>query len=67
MQAKKMVAMRRYLKKHIRADLGSKIVLLTGPRQAGKTTIVTGSAKLDTYKSRRFPCRKILSVQASSA
>ncbi len=31
--------MHRYLEEQIRADLGRKIVLLSGPRQAGKTTL----------------------------
>ena len=31
--------MERYLTKHIRADLDRKIILITGPRQAGKTTL----------------------------
>jgi hypothetical protein len=34
-----MVAMERYLAKYIREDLDSKIILLTGPRQTGKTTL----------------------------
>jgi len=35
----KMVAMKRYLEDYIRKDLKRKIVLLTGPRQTGKTTL----------------------------
>lgn len=35
----KMVAMKRYLEEYIQKDLKRKIVLLTGPRQAGKTTL----------------------------
>jgi uncharacterized protein len=31
--------MKRYLEKHVRSDLDEKIVLLSGPRQAGKTTL----------------------------
>jgi predicted AAA+ superfamily ATPase len=31
--------MKRYLTKYIKADLDKKIILLTGPRQAGKTTL----------------------------
>jgi hypothetical protein len=31
--------MRRYLEKYIKEDLASKIVMLTGPRQTGKTTL----------------------------
>ena len=31
--------MERYLKKYLRADLEKKIILLTGPRQSGKTTL----------------------------
>lgn len=31
--------MERYLKKHIQEDLDKKIILLTGPRQTGKTTL----------------------------
>jgi predicted AAA+ superfamily ATPase len=31
--------MERYLKKYIQADLDKKIILLTGPRQVGKTTL----------------------------
>jgi hypothetical protein len=34
-----MAAMKRYLEEYIRKDLKRKIVLLTGPRQAGKTTL----------------------------
>ena len=34
-----MVAMNRYLEKYIQKDLKRKIVLLTGPRQTGKTTL----------------------------
>lgn len=34
-----MAAMKRYLEEYIRNDLKRKIVLLTGPRQAGKTTL----------------------------
>ena len=31
--------MKRYLTKYIQEDLGNKIILLTGPRQTGKTTL----------------------------
>jgi len=31
--------MERYLKKYIKEDLDKKIILLTGPRQVGKTTL----------------------------
>lgn len=34
-----MVAMERYLINHIKEDLDKKIILLTGPRQVGKTTL----------------------------
>ena len=34
-----MVVMKRYLIKHIQEDLNKKIILLTGPRQTGKTTL----------------------------
>ncbi len=34
-----MASMRRYLEKYIKEDLVSKIVMLTGPRQTGKTTL----------------------------
>jgi predicted AAA+ superfamily ATPase len=34
-----MVSMKRYLSDNIRSDLGKKMVLLTGPRQVGKTTL----------------------------
>ena len=34
-----IVAMRRYLSDTILSDLGKKMVLLTGPRQVGKTTL----------------------------
>ena len=34
-----MVFMERYLKNYILDDLKKKIVLLTGPRQSGKTTL----------------------------
>lgn len=35
----KIVGMQRYLEKDILEDLKEKIVLLTGPRQTGKTTL----------------------------
>lgn len=35
----KIDGMKRYLEKFIQEDLDKKIVLLTGPRQAGKTTL----------------------------
>ncbi len=35
----KIVFMERYLTKYIKADLDKKIILLTGPRQTGKTTL----------------------------
>jgi uncharacterized protein len=41
----RMVAMKRYLEEYIRKDLKRKIILLTGPRQTGKTTL---SKMLDT-------------------
>ncbi|MEW6077875.1 MAG: ATP-binding protein [Thermodesulfobacteriota bacterium] len=34
-----MVSMKRYLETYIKKDLPEKIILLTGPRQAGKTTL----------------------------
>jgi predicted AAA+ superfamily ATPase len=34
-----LVNMKRYLEKYILEDLGQKIILLTGPRQVGKTTL----------------------------
>ena len=34
-----MVAMERYITKYIKEDLNKKIILLTGPRQTGKTTL----------------------------
>ncbi len=34
-----MVRMNRYLKDNIVNDLGSKVILITGPRQSGKTTL----------------------------
>ncbi len=34
-----MVVMQRYLTQHIQEDLNTKIILLTGPRQTGKTTL----------------------------
>ncbi len=34
-----MVAMKRYLEKYIQKDLKNKIILITGPRQTGKTTL----------------------------
>ncbi len=34
-----MAAMKRYLEEYIRKDLQRKIILLTGPRQTGKTTL----------------------------
>jgi len=44
--ADRIVDMKRYLEKHIQKDLKKKIVLLTGPRQTGKTTL----AKMLTQK-----------------
>jgi uncharacterized protein len=41
----RMAAMKRYLEEFIRKDLKRKIVILTGPRQTGKTTL---SKMLDT-------------------
>jgi uncharacterized protein len=41
----RMATMKRYLEKYIRKDLKRKIILLTGPRQTGKTTL---SKMLDT-------------------
>ncbi len=35
----KMVVMKRYLNNYIQKDMKRKIVLLTGPRQTGKTTL----------------------------
>jgi len=37
--ASKIVAMRRCLEKYIQKDLKNKIILITGPRQTGKTTL----------------------------
>jgi len=34
-----MVVMKRYLNNYIQKDMKRKIVLLTGPRQTGKTTL----------------------------
>ena len=34
-----MVAMKRYRSEYIQEDLGKKIILITGPRQTGKTTL----------------------------
>ena len=34
-----MVAMQRYLTKYVQEDLDRKIIMLTGPRQSGKTTL----------------------------
>ena len=34
-----MVGMKRYLTKYVQEDLDSKIIMLTGPRQSGKTTL----------------------------
>jgi len=42
-----MVAMKRYLEEHIQNDLKRKIVLITGPRQTGKTTL--SKMLKDTY------------------
>jgi predicted AAA+ superfamily ATPase len=36
---KSVPAMKRYLEEYIRKDLQRKIILLTGPRQTGKTTL----------------------------
>jgi len=41
--------MNRYLEKYIQADLEKKIVLLTGPRQAGKTTLAKMLAESYDY------------------
>ena len=41
----KMVAMRRYLDERLLADLGLKAVVLTGPRQVGKTTLARALMK----------------------
>lgn len=35
----KIVAMKRYLEPYIKEDIEKKIILITGPRQAGKTTL----------------------------
>ena len=35
----RIVTMKRYLEQYIQADLKKKIILLTGPRQTGKTTL----------------------------
>lgn len=35
-----MVGMKRYLTANIQDDLGKKIILITGPRQTGKTTMI---------------------------
>ena len=37
-----MAGMERYLTEYIREDLGKKIILITGPRQTGKTTLAKG-------------------------
>jgi predicted AAA+ superfamily ATPase len=37
-----MVGMDRYLTNYVQEDLGKKIILITGPRQAGKTTLSKG-------------------------
>jgi len=41
--------MERYLEKYIRKDLKEKIVLLSGPRQVGKTTLAKQLAESHTY------------------
>jgi len=44
--------MKRYLEKHIKKDLTEKIVLLSGPRQVGKTTMIQARIeKLSMLKS----------------
>ncbi len=45
MDTKKGLEMERYQKKAILKDLDKKMVLLTGPRQAGKTTLAKSIAK----------------------
>jgi len=32
--------MKRYVEKYIKEDIDNKIILITGPRQVGKTTLV---------------------------
>ncbi len=41
--------MERYLEEHIRKDLGDKIILLSGPRQVGKTTLSVQLAPSHVY------------------
>ena len=44
-----MVDMKRYLSQFIKDDLASKIILITGPRQSGKTTLSWMLAKEYDY------------------
>jgi predicted AAA+ superfamily ATPase len=44
--------MKRYLTKYIEEDLATKIILLTGPRQTGKTTL---SNWINYWKLADFP------------
>jgi uncharacterized protein len=39
----------RYLSQHIKRDLGKKIVLLSGPRQVGKTTLAKALSPVHSY------------------
>ena len=41
--------MERYLEKFIREDMKEKIILLSGPRQVGKTTLARQLVEPDTY------------------
>ncbi|MCK4829602.1 AAA family ATPase, partial [bacterium] len=41
--------MERYLEKHIKKDLKERIVILSGPRQVGKTTLSKQLTSSNTY------------------
>ncbi len=41
--------MKRYLEKHIKTDLSDKIVLLSGPRRVGKTSLAVGLSPSYSY------------------
>ena len=52
----------RYIEKHITSDLNEKIVLLSGPKQVGKTTLSKQlNYKFDYYNFDSTSDRKIIS------
>lgn len=52
--------MKRYLEKHIKKDLGEKIVILSGPRQTGKTTLSKMLSEKYEYLNYDYPEHRIL-------